>query len=423
MYNIETEKALLGAILIDDRQLDVVLEHINTPEAFYKELHQKIFSVILELKNKNQMPDLVTVADRFPEAVDYIASLASSVVTSAHAENYARQIADRYLRRKLFRACQDGAKIATDEELTAIEAAAEIDSLILKAGKTNNIKNANLEILVMQRYNKYLEDVQKGTHFEGLQTGFKDLDNLIDGFGLGENIILAARPSMGKTALALNIALNVAGKGIPVMFFTLEQSKERLTDRLMAMKAGISAKRMRLRLLYEAEMERLETAYNELTELPIKIFEGSMNTSQIRSALARQKGKYLAVIDFLTLLTDLPTLTAHERYGTIAKKIQNMALEFNVPILTLAQLSRKVEERQNKRPILSDLRESGNIEEAADKVLFIYRDEYYNANTEKKGIAEIICAKNRDGEIGTEELVWRPEVLRFGNLSRRQEEN
>ena len=416
-HSPETEKALLGAIMVDDRQFDVILEYVNTPEAFKSEINSKIFAAMLDLKQKKQNIDLVTVVDRIPDATEYIATLTSSVVTSAHAEDYARQVADRHLRRQIFRACEESKKILLDEGRSASEAATEVDAIIGKAGRSYTLSGANLGELTTQRFNKYMEDAEMGIYWEGVKTGFKDLDELIDGLALGETVIIAARPSMGKTALALNVGLNAAKQGVSVHFFSMEMSKERITDRLLCMEAEVNAKRMRTRDLHEGEIARLEDAYNTLANLPVKIYDGSMNTAQIRSALARTEGKSMAIVDFLTLLTDHSNLSAHERYGAIIKSLQGMATEFNMPVVVLAQLNRKAEESSGARPSLSHLRESGNIEEAADKVLFIYREDYYNAATEKKGVAEIICSKNRDGEIGKAELSWRPEVLRFGNLS------
>ena len=419
MHNIETEKALIGSLLIDEKQFNLVTEHITTPEAFHDQRNKQIFQAMLNIKNKNQVIDLVTVADELPDQMQYIAELTNVTVTSSHAEDYARQIQDKHLRRELYRACQDGAKLA--QENGAKDAAAEIDSLFLKAtsGLSTN-KMMTAAELAEARFRRYIEDCANEKYFYGLPTGFADLDSLIDGLGCGENIILAARPSMGKTALGLNVAINVAKKGKEVDFFSLEMSKERVMDRLLCMEAQVPAKRMRLRQLNDEQMAKLEKAYSVIYNLPIRIHDGRMNTTQIRSALARRAkpGESLAIVDFLTLLTDLPTLSAHERYGSVAKNMQNMAIEFNIPVMTLAQLSRKVEERTNKRPIQSDLRESGNIEEAADKIIFIYRDEYYNPDSRDAGIAEVICEKNRDGETGVVKLTWRPEVLRFGNLAR-----
>ena len=418
----DPERALLGSILIDGAQLDNVLEHVHGPEMFAAPAHAKIFTAMLALKNAGQAIDIVTVADK--NDPQYLAELANDVFTSAHAADYAKQVAEKHIKRELLRVCEEGKRIATSDT-PAQEAAASIDALLLKAtsGVNNNICQP-IQQLSHQRFAKCLEDISKGTHFEGIKSGFTDIDNLIDGFAAGESIIIAARPSIGKTALALNFALNAAKAGHPVEFFSLEQSRQRLTDRLIAMESQVEAKRYRRRELTEQDMARIEKAVTVLEGLNINITDGSMNTAQIRSALARRaKPKQtLVIIDFLTLLTDHPTLSAHERYGTIAKKISSMAQEFNIPTITLAQLSRKVEERSNKRPILSDLRESGNIEEAADKVGFIYRDEYYNPQTDEPGVAEIIWAKNRDGETGMEKLTWRPEVLKFGNISWREME-
>jgi len=420
IHSVDTEKALLGCILVDDGQFDAVLEYISTPGAFHNELHRQIFQVMLNMRQQKQTIDIVTVADRLPDHAAYIAEMTNAVASTANVANYAAQLRDKFHRREIYRACQQGVNAAISmEHESAEQVAAAVDSLLLKAtaGITTNRMMTALE-LSMLRIKKYMDDLEQGRHFYGIQTGYHDVDALIDGFGFGESIIIAARPSMGKTALALNIVLNAAKDGHPVDFFSLEMSKDRVMDRLLCMEGRVNAKRMRLRKLNTEETRRLEQASGVIAELPIRIYDGSMNTAQIRSALARRAtpGESMAVVDFLTLVSDLPTLSAHERYGTIAKQLQSMATEFYIPVVVLAQLNRKVEERKEKKPINSDLRESGNIEEAADKVIFIYRDDYYNPESKDKGVAEIICAKNRDGETGYERLTWRPEVLRFEDM-------
>lgn len=423
IYNIETEKALLCSILVEPKVIDDVIEYVDEPECFYDSLHQKVFKAILSLYEKSEAIDLVTVVNEVGERYAVvIAELMDTVATSVNAVSYAKQVKEQYVLRKLREACSSGLEMIKKQESPVDDIASAIDTNIMMAVKGLTSYDAlPISELVYQRFCKYHEDVGNGYKYEGIPTGFIDLDRLIDGFGLSENIIIAARPSMGKTALALNIARNVAEREVPVMFFSLEMKKERLVDRLLCAEAGVSPKAYRYRLLRDSDTHRLSGAMESLAKLPIEIMDGSMNTSHIRAAISRaikKNRKMLVFIDFLTLLTDYPNLKAHERYGSIAKKVQRMAIEFNIPIVMLAQLNRKVEERSDKRPILSDLRESGNLEEAADKVIFIYRDEYYTG--ENKGIAEIITAKNRDGETGTVELSWTPQLMQFRNMARKE---
>lgn len=421
--NEKLERAVLGAIIIDDKTFDTVAEYI-VPDSFYSTKNQQIFKVMADLKIKNETIDPVILLDKLgADYAEYIALLMGDVVTSANAEQYAKELQQKHVMRELFRAYQEGAKIAcNDKEYNATEVISKIDTLIMNASK--HIASSKIEDvmnIVEERFNKYHDDEARGYSFDGYSSGFADLDGLIDGFAMSESTIVAARPSMGKTSWALNIALHVAKKQVPVLFFSLEQNKEGITDRLLCLEAQINNKRFRRRSLDESEKDRLAKAYSNLIRLPIKIADGSINTAQVRSFVVKElrKNKDLIVIsDYLTLFTDHPNLSAHERYGYVAKRMQDMAKEFKIPFITLAQLNRQLEQRNNKRPILSDLRESGNIEEAADKVLFLYRDEYYYPDTKDKNIAEVICAKYRDGETGLVKLYWKPEHYKFMNLAR-----
>jgi len=380
---------------------------------------------MLKLYEKHQHFDPVMLVEESGDGMaEYIAELMNETATSAYAEQYASKLHDLYIRRELHKACSEGLKIVSDDtETSAAEIAASVDSLILTASKKiKSVSTSGMDTLAIERYKKYLSDSTKGKVFEGFRTGYTDLDYLIEGLGFSESIILAARPSMGKTALALNICRNVAGQGFPVIVFSLEMRKERVADRFLCAEAMVNSRDYRNRALSDNAVDDLEYAMERLIAMPIKIMDGTITTADIKSIVAREVSKrwpLLVIVDFLTLIADKrgANTSAHEHYGGIAKKIQFMAREFNVPIMLLAQLNREVERRTVKKPVLSDLRESGNIEEAADKVLFIYRDEYYNENSTDRGIAEIICAKNRDGETGVVKLAWQPNYVRFANLA------
>jgi len=422
LYSADLERALLCVLIIDPKQLNAVLEYVNTPDVFYVPKNRAVFEAMLKLYERHQHFDLVMLANEVKDAV-YVAELTNEAVISAYAVDHAANLYDLYVRRELRRACEKSIELISSNSESVADTVAGVDALILAA--TKKIKNTgimDMETLAAERFQKYISDAAKGKAFEGFRTEFIDLDYLIEGLGLGENIILAARPSMGKTALALNIARNVAGQGVPVVIFSLEMRKERVADRFLCAEAGINSRDYRNRQLTEEALDKLEEALNKLIDLPIKIIDGTITTADIKSIIAREVSKkwpLLVIIDFLTLIADkrLANASAHEHFGGIAKKIQFMAREFNVPIMLLAQLNREVEKRSIKKPVLSDLRESGNIEEAADKVLFIYRDDYYNEESKDKGIAEIICAKNKDGETGTVKLAWQPKYIRFSNLA------
>jgi len=422
LYSADLERAVLCALIIDPKKLNDVLEHISDPVVFYVSKNQLVYKAMLNLYEKHQYFDLVMLADEVKDPV-YVAELTNMAITSAHAVDHAAKLYDLYVRRELRKACEKSIELISNNDESLADTVASVDALVMTAAKKiKNTEIADMETLAAERFRKYVSDAAKGKVFEGFRTGFVDLDYLVEGFGLGENIILAARPSMGKTALALNIARNVAGSGIPVIIFSLEMRKERVADRLLCAEAGIDSRDYRNRILTDESLKRLEAALNKLIDLPIKIVDGTITTADIKSVIAREANKkwpLLVVIDFLTLIADKRTanMSAHEHFGGIAKKIQFMAREFNIPIMLLAQLNREVEKRSEKKPFLSDLRESGNIEEAADKDLFIYRDDYYNEDSKDKGIAEIICAKNRDGEIGTVKLAWQPKYVKFLNLA------
>ncbi len=420
---MDIEKALLCSILIEPKVIDEVWEHVSS-DMFRYPIYKKVFKAITALYERGEAVDLVTVATEVGDQyITQVADITNAVATSANAASYAKKVKERYILKNLQETCNMGLEMIRAQDIPADEIISTIDVGVAKASSALISSTISpIEELVYGRFQKYHNDVGDGYEYEGIKTGYIDLDNLIDGFGLSENVIIAARPSMGKTALALNMARKIAGEGVPVVFFSLEMKKERIVDRLLCAEAGISPKAYRHRLLRESDTSKLSLAMETLSKLPIDFVDGSINTPLIRSTISRRRGegeKMVVFVDFLTLLSDYPEKAAHERYGDIVKRLQRIAIEFNIPIVTLAQLNRKVEDRTNKRPILSDLRESGNIEEAADKVIFIYRDEYYHgSNSDNRGVAEIITAKNRDGETGTVELRWTPQIMQFQNLAK-----
>jgi len=421
--DLEAEKALLGAIIQDPRKL-AITDQIIAPKCFYSANHQQIYEAAQSLYRAGQAVDLVTVYDELQKhkanlGTTYLVACVDACPSPETAGHYAKIIADKHTRRELYRVCMEGAQAAKNEaELDTGEAVAAVQQEIYNLSKqATKMKTENVYDLAGQRLDDYLDE--EGAELKLVQTGFKDLDRLMDGFQKSEHIILAARPGMGKTSLACDIARNVAKQQYRVLFFTMEMSAPRLADRLICAEAMVNVKQFKRRELAEGEKEKIKQATGRLLNLPISIVDGSWGTSEIR-AKVMQDAPDLVIVDFLTRINEprRGNLSTHDHVGAISKRLQDMAIVTNVPIITCAQLSRGVERRENKRPILSDLRESGNIEENCDKVIFIYRDEYYNPNTKAQGIAEIIVAKYRDGPTGMVELAWLGAATTFRNLGR-----
>lgn len=430
-HDIETEKALLGAILIEPERLHEV-QGLIAPESFYRSNHITIYRAIMALFNDNKGIDPVTVCDELHKnsqldavgGTSYISALMSAVPTPVMAPQYARIVRDKATRRRLLAICREGELIAQDESGTETgEAVAAVEQQIYELSRANtNLRHSDLSDLIIHSWEDYLNN--EGKEPEYLNTGLYDLDTAIDGLQDSEHIIIAGRPSMGKTALATDICRNVAKRGHPVLFFTMEMTKRRVAERIICAEARVPVRDYRRRRLTEIQKNHVDGAIKRLWQIPLTICEGQASLTSIRSKAMQEKhlkGLRLVVIDYLTLIDERRTgaMSQNDLIGTIANKLQLLSKDLNIPVITVSQLSRECERRTNKRPILSDLRDSGNIEQAGDKVLFVYRDEYYYADTDKPGIAEVIVAKNKDGPTGTVELGWVAESATFTNLTRK----
>lgn len=432
--DIETEKALLGAMMLDPKQIPAAIEVIKDPECFFLSRHQKIYKAVCRLFDAGRDVDIVTTSSALETegVLDevggrlYLTEVCNAVVTTELAGQYATIIRDKADRRRLYRLCAEGARAAVNEQEfdSALGALAAVEKQVYAMARdSSKLADIQIDQLVARRWEAYAME-EDSASFKGVPTGFNDLDNLIDGFQESEHIILAARPGMGKTSLALDICRNVASRGKGVLLFTMEMSRNRIADRFICGQAMVSVQSFKRRELPGSEKAKVNAALAQLAKMPITVVDGQWNTTEIRSKIIRQQQEHgnlgLVVIDFLTKINEprRGNISTHDLVGGVAQNLQNMAIELNVPILTLAQLSRAVERRDRKKPVLSDLRESGNIEEACDKVLFIYRDEYYNTKAENKGIAEIIVAKNRDGPVGTIELTWIGESTTFRDMEK-----
>lgn len=436
--NIEAERSLLGSLLIDKDSIIKVADIIN-PDDFYRDDHGLVYGAIVELFAKRSPVDLITLTDHLEKkkqldqigGASYLATLANSVPSAAHVVHYAAIVHDKATLRRLISAANSIANLGYHE----IE---EIDVVLDQAerelfGVTQKFLRqyfSPIKSILTDTFNR-IDDLHKHKgKLRGIPTGFKDLDNLLAGLQPSDLLIIAARPSIGKTSLALNIAQHVAVKEkIPVGIFSLEQSKEQLVDRLLCGEAGIDAWKLRTGNLSDDDFPKLGYAMSVLSEAPLYIDDSPvLNIMEIRAKARRLQAEHglgLVIIDYLQLMQGRQSsrdINRVQEISDISRGLKALARELNVPVLAMSQLSRAVEHRPDRHPILADLRESGSIEQDADVVMFIYREDYYNPETEKKNIAEILIKKHRNGPIGQIELYFIPEQTRFRSMEKRRSE-
>lgn len=422
--DLKSEQAVIGSILMEPDCIDLVKKYIPNGSYFIDRNLGKTLDAVYKMYDAGQVIDLTTVYDTVPDVSYLLSEVMDALVTTAHVEEYAKMVRDSYARRKLKMLIAGVNPLDTKKYNTPLDAVTEIEKSI--RGIEQIIQNAE-EMSAFDLVNTCLDDIEKdmeqGQNKNILPTGFTDLDRLLLGIELTENVILAARPSAGKTSLAQCIALNIAKKGGKVLFFSLEMSKKRLMNRLFSIEGKINSEKIRTRNFSEEEYSRLIDAASTLSNLNFIIIDDAFNLSEIKSIVARHSAKgevALVVIDYLQLLRESGRKFQNRQVelGYYANEIARMAKMYGTRTITLSQLSRAVENRDDKRPRLSDLYESGAIEAAADIVLFLYRDEYYNPDTEDKGIAEIGVAKTRDGATGSCRLAWVGDYYFFGNLAK-----
>ncbi|MDL1971924.1 MAG: replicative DNA helicase [Deltaproteobacteria bacterium] len=428
--NIEAEQSVLGGILIDNEALPKVLEIIE-PNDFYRDNHKKIFLAFLELFENNIPLDIITVTELLQKkgeltnigGATYLASLVDSVPTTANITHYAKIIKEKSILRSLI------AK-ATDIVNLGFEASEDVAEILDKAEEVifsitqQRIQTSYYSIkeIIKQTFETIEELSSKKDSVTGIPTGFVDFDRLTAGLQPSDLIIIAGRPVMGKTSFTLNIAQHAATRaGVPVGFFSLEMSKEQLALRMLCAEARINSQKIRSGFLSERDWLRLTDAAATLSEAPIFIDDTpALSVLEIRAKARRLKSEHnigLIIVDYLQLMKGKGRVDTREReISEISRSLKALAKELNIPVVAVSQLNRRVEERENKRPRLADLRESGAIEQDADLIVFIYRDEVYNEDTPDKGIAEIIIGKQRSGPTGVVKLAFLDKYTRFENL-------
>lgn len=434
-HSMEAEQAVIGSMLMDRDAMESALE-ILQPDDFYGRQYGTLFQAIRELNTENKPVDLVTLQERLKEnnvpeelaGMDFIREVLGSVPTSANVKYYAKIVKEKSLMRRLIR---------TTEEITAqcyqgtdnVEALMDstekkIFNLMQSRGGGDFTPIRQVVINALERIEAASK--QNGS-ITGVSTGFIDLDYQTSGMQPSDLILVAARPSMGKTAFVLNMAQHMAFRdNITTAIFSLEMSKEQLVNRLFSLESKVDAQVLRNGRLEDSDWERLIESAEIIGNSNLIIDDTpSISIAELRSKCRKYKMEMnlgVIIIDYLQLMSGSSggksSTSRQQEISDISRSLKAVARELNVPVIALSQLSRAVEQRDDKRPMLSDLRESGAIEQDAEVVMFIYRDDYYNKESEKKNIAEIIVAKQRNGPVGTVELAWRPQYTQFGNLSK-----
>ncbi len=431
--NIEAEEAILGGILLDPEAIGRVSDRLSA-EAFYISAHKDIYQAALQLHSGGKPTDLLSItawlADR--NLLDKVggknklAQLVDRTVSAVNIDALAALVMDKYLRRQLIKSGNEIVHLGyeTDKELATVLDRAEQKVFGITQERPQQGLVSMSETLIYTFQN--IESHHQGIALPGISCNFYDLDGMTGGFQRSDLIIVAGRPAMGKTSFALGLAHNIAAiHKLPVAIFSLEMSKEQLVQRLLSSEAGIESQRLRAGRISQNEWEPLSRAIGDLSELPIFIDDTPNITvtemrSQARRLQAEQKKEMgLILIDYLQLMEGSGDNRVQE-LSKITRSLKGLARELNVPIIALSQLSRGVEARTNKRPMMSDLRESGSIEQDADIVIMLYRDSYYNPDSPDRNIAEAIIAKHRNGPTGTVKLLFDPNLTKFVNLAKSQ---
>ena len=434
-FSLEAEQSVLGAVLVDPSCLTTVMEFVKT-ECFYDKRHQGIFSVMLRFFSSGEPIDFVTVLDGVlsdevfgseQDAKVYLTRLVEVVPTVSNVEAYARIIQEKHYVRSLIGTAQsiiENARDPQNEAKNLLDSAEQQIFEIRQGRESRGLQR--IDEIIIETYDR-LQKLSSSDReqYLGIPTGFTMLDQITTGLNKTDLIFIAARPGMGKTAFALNIATNVAKKGKKVAIFNLEMSKDQLVSRILSGEARIPGNALRTGNLSGDDWNRLAEAAGYLSQAQIYIDDATgISPGEMKARLRRMKDLDLVVIDYLQLMTSGKNIENRvTEVSEMTRSLKVMAKELQIPVVVLSQLSRGPESRNEHRPMLSDLRESGSIEQDADGVWFLYRDAYYNKESNEQNIAECIVAKNRHGETDTVKLAWDGAYTRFGNLEMYRDEN
>jgi replicative DNA helicase len=430
--NLDAEESVLGAMMLSPGAIGAVSEILDAAD-FYRDSHSKIYRAALALYARGEPVDAITLVDELEQRGELedvggrsrVHELAALVPASANAGHYARIVREMATLRGLINAGSEVSRLGWERPGDAPDLVDRAEQIVFELSQSRvSTEFSHIEALLKESFERITQLYEAGEEITGVPSGFRDIDRLTSGFQPGNLIIVAARPSMGKSALGLCMAANIAIRHqLPVALFTLEMSKAEVTQRLMCSEAKVESQRLRSGKLAPDDWPRLTAACDKLAKAPIYVDDtGSITMMEIRSKARRLKSKEptlgLIVVDYLQLMTSGSNVESRvQEVSLISRNLKVLARDLEVPILAMSQLSRAVEQRHDKRPILSDLRESGSIEQDADLVAFIYRDEYYSEDSPDQGLAEVILAKHRNGPTGSEKLSFLKRYAKFADLA------
>ncbi|MCB2224631.1 MAG: replicative DNA helicase [Actinobacteria bacterium] len=431
-HNLDAEESVLGAVMLSADAANEALERLH-PEDFYKPAHQSIFEAIRGLYDANQPIDAITVADALRRSdqleriggIEYLTALLERVPTASNVDFYAAIVDETASRRRLMKAGGEVTTLAMRSELPIEEVVDTAEATVLAVAE-RQVGDGLVPVgpMLQQSLERIEELHERGSDLTGLATGFTDLDRKLAGLQPANLVVIAARPSMGKSTLALNMAEHVASAGTTVAIFTLEMSKEEIVSRLLSGMARVDSTKLRTGQIDGNEWQRVSRAASQLFTMPLYVDDSSdLTITAVRAKCRRLKRKEdlgLVVVDYLQLMQgNARTENRQQEIAEISRSLKNLARELHVPVIAVSQLNRALESREDKRPRLGDLRESGAIEQDADIVMFIYRDEWYNPDkVESKGLAEVKVEKHRSGATGTITMTFNPQITRFGSYTR-----
>ena len=435
-HSEEAEQSVIGSILIDHDAVGVAAENLK-PEDFYNLRHKEIFEAILDLYHDGKAVDLVTLKSQLEQRgkleaagdMKYLTQVATAVPNSVHIRQYVKIVKDKALYRRFIQLGNQVLQQSFTTETPIEELSENVEKQVFNILQNRGSQDfSHIKDVLMESFDDIEKVAANGGTVAGISTGFVDLDQKTAGLHPSDLVIVGARPAMGKTAFGLNLVQNAAVKGGKTCaVFNLEMSKKQIVNRMLACEAGVSMEHIRSGNMTDQDWEKLVEALGPLSEAPIYIDDtGGITFSEVRSKCRKLKiehGLDLVMIDYLQLMSGSGRAgdNRQQEISEISRGLKMMARELDVPVIALSQLSRTLESRADHRPMMSDLRESGAIEQDADVVMFIYRDEYYNPDTEEPGITEIIIGKHRAGPTGTVKLKWMGDIQKFGNLEARSQ--